>query len=567
MRKIITLLFMLLILFFAVDAVAPNVERGGTVKDVLKNVSPSIVKVVAENHKRYVASGIAIAPNRVISSLMVIRQPYQKIYITTVTGDVYPAKVLGKDRNTSLLLLGTGKKVLTPISHARQYEVGDWAGLVGVFYRKFPAIYQGIISSVSDEELIVNGPVTPGSPGGAVVNRNGELMGVIRGGFGYTYTPDYIYKDHSTEFTIRSSRNRQRDLCYSIPVSKVREYAVELEKYGKVRRGWLGVALAPRFGNEPLTIESVSKNSPAEKAGIRKGDKLLKIKDEPVRNRKDVVRMVKSLKPGQKARFEILRGQKKKTVLAVAGELKDQVQWQFATSPGRSLFVIPEREDSLPRLENFVFNLSGARTLGVDVMSITPELARNFKIKEGSGLMISKIYENTAAHKAGFQPADVIVKVGNKAIRQNADLRVILKELKKNEPMQVQVYRKGALKKITVVPDTNTKRFLGVMDRVMNKMKDIQLSIDDENRVRVEEIEKFRKKYIAEPRSIKKRDTGLPPVRPVKEVKSPKDIELQKYKKELEHMKKEQEKLKKDLEKMRILIEASEKKEKQKKKD
>ncbi len=556
MRKILTLLIMLLILLFAVDAV-PIAKKEGTVKDVLKSVSPSIVKVVAENHKRYVASGIAIAPDRVISSLMVVRQPYRKIYIRTVTGDVYPARVLGKDTDTSLLLLDIGKKVLTPISHAKEYEVGDWAGLVGVFYRRFPAIYQGIVSSISDEVLMVNGPVTPGSPGGAVVNRKGELMGVIRGGLGYSVTPDYIYKDHSTEFTIRSSRHRQGNLCYSIPASKVRDYAVELEKFGKVRRGWLGVTLAPHYGNEPLTIERISKHSPAEKAGIRRGDKLLKIKGERVLNNKDVIRLVKSLKPGQKARFEILRGKKKETVIAVMDELKERPQRYFSTSPGRNLLVVPEMDESLPRLENFVFNLSGARTLGVDVVAITPELARKFKVKEGSGLMISRIYENTAAHKAGFQPADVIVKVGDRPISKNADLRVILRELKNDEPLAVRFYRKGALKTINVVPDADTKRFLGVMDKVMDRMKNIQISIDEENR----------KKYTGEPRPVKKIGRHAAPVTQVKETGSSKDIELKKYKKELELMRKEQEKLKKDMEKMRKLIEASEKKEKQKKKE
>lgn len=573
MRKLLTLLFMLLILFFAVDAAAfassPLVEREVAVKDVLKRVSPSIVKVVAENHKRYVASGIAIAPDRVISSLMVIRQPYQKIYIMTVTGDVYPARVLGKDTGTSLLLLDIGKKVLTPIPHAKQYEAGDWVGMVGVFYRRFPAIYQGIVSSVSDDQLIVNGPVTPGSPGGAVVNRKGELMGVIRGGYGYTFTPDYIYKDHSTEFTVRSPRNLQRDLCYSIPAAKVRDYAVELEKYGKVRRGWLGVTLAPQSGNEPLTVVNVSKYSPAEKAGIRKGDKLLKIKGETVRNNADVIRLVKSLKPGQTARFELLRGKKKETVLAVVGEFEDRFHRNFSTSPNRNLFVIPEMGESLPKLEDFVFNLSGSRTLGVDVVAITPELARKFKVKEGSGLMISKVHENTAAHKAGFQIADVIVRVGDKEIKKNADLRVVLKEMKNDTSLPVQVYRKGTLKKINVVPDRNTKRFLGIMDRFIDRMKDVQMGIYDENRLRIEALEKYRKKHSQVPRTPRQvtKAGKTAAAKPVTEAESLKDIELKKYKKELEQMRKEQEKLRKEMEKMRKLIEASEKKETQKKKE
>lgn len=542
MRKIVTILLMLLVILFTVganiDAQTTAVERENVVKDILRQVSPSIVKVVAENHKQYVGSGVAIAPNRVISTLLVIRQPYQKLFVLTVDGKTYPARVLGKDRETSLLLLDIGQKALRPLPQAKQYEVGDWAALVGVFYRKFPAIYQGIISSVSDEELIINGPVTPGSPGGAVINKKGELIGVIRGGFGYALSPDYIYKDHAAEFSIRSSRNRQRDLCYSIPVSKVNAYADDLEKFGKVQRGWLGVSLDEEYGPDNLIIGSVTQNSPAEKAGLRPGDKLLAIEGKPIHGSSDVIRLVKSLKPGQKTRIEFIRGRKKEAAVAVIGEYNDRNQWSFARAPGEHLFIIPEMGESLPRLENFVFSISGARTLGVEVVAMTPELAREFKVKEGNGLMISKVYKDTAADKAGIQPADIIVKIGDREIKQNADMRYALKDLQNNEPLLLHVYRKGDLKKIKIIPDDNTKRFFGVVDRVMNKIQDFQISIEEDNRLKADESRK---------QQVKVSEEGI------------ETNELKKYKEELERMKKEQQRLKGELERMRKRIESAEK--------
>jgi serine protease Do len=553
------------------------------VKGVLKKVSPSIVKVVAENHKRYVATGIAIAPNHIISSMMVTRHPYEEIYIKTFKGDEYPAKVLGKDRETALILMEIDKKALTPIRTAKGVEVGDWTALVGVFYKRFPSIYQGIVSSVSDEELILNAPVAPGSSGGAVVNKKGELMGVIRGRFGFAYSSDYIYKDHSAELFFRSPRSRNKDLCYAVPAAKVTTIASDLEKYGKVRQGWLGVSLAYRTENDIPVVRWVSKNSPAEKAGIRKGDKILKIDGESVKNREDVVRIVKTFKPGQKTKIELLRENVKKSVIVIMGDTKGwSYNWHFYSSPNERLFVIPEMSGTLPKVENYVFRISGSRTLGVDVISITPELAKKFNVEEKSGLMISKVYKDTAAEKAGFQVADIIVRAGGIKMKQITDLRRALNEMEENESIAIEIYRNGKLKKIKVAPDRSGETFFGVFDRVKDKLRNIRIKIDDENRLRIEEAERLRKernklhelrkKYAKEAQLIKERELKRykeeiekmkkSRAGEVKEAEVLKEKELEKYREEMERMKKMQEELKKEMEKMRQLIEIEKKKQK-----
>ena len=586
MRKIITLLLILSVLFFTMGTLNASetiTQAEKEVKGVLKKVSPSIVKVVSENHKRYVATGIATAPNRIISSIMVTRYPYQKIYIKTVKGDEYQAKVLGKDRETSLILLEIDKKALIPIRKAKNFEVGDWIALVGAFYKRFPSIYQGIVSSVSDEALILNAPVAPGSSGGAVVNKKGELMGVIRGRFGYTYTSNYIYKDHSSELRFESPRSRYKDLCYAIPVAKVTAVAHDLGKYGEVRRGWLGVSLIPSLKGDIPKVGFVTKNSPAEKAGIRKGDGILEIEGKPVRNRSDLVRIFKSLKPGQKAKIELLRGKMKKSVLAVIGDAKS---WNdnrpFSTFADKDMIEIPEISETLPKVENFVVHFSGSRTLGVDVMAITPELAEKFNVKGGNGLMISKVSKNTAAEKAGFQAADIIVRAGSKKIKQLSDLRRVLYELEDNETVVIDVFRNGKLKKIKVVPDKSGQRVINFLDRFRDKLRDINIKVDDENRITIEEVKKWKeergkwdelqKKYAKEAQRIKEGELKRYKeeiekmkkirARAVKETEVLKEKELKKYREEMERMKKVQEELKKEMEKMRKLIEMEKKKQK-----
>ncbi|MHC4930441.1 MAG: hypothetical protein ACYTFU_12430, partial [Planctomycetota bacterium] len=115
MKPLIMRIFMISVLFFTVHPgvslplhAADNISRfEKEIKGILSTVSPSIVKVAAENHKKYIAAGIAIERNYVVSSIMVIRQRYRDIYIETVEGDKLPARVVGKDNESSLILLKT----------------------------------------------------------------------------------------------------------------------------------------------------------------------------------------------------------------------------------------------------------------------------------------------------------------------------------------------------------------------------------------------------------------------------------------------------------------------------
>ncbi|NIM11303.1 MAG: PDZ domain-containing protein [Candidatus Aminicenantes bacterium] len=435
MKKVILILLLIMILFFTESMVANAIEHvfatgrigigdsPGTERDtkgILNTVSPSIVKVIAQSRKPCFASGIAIDRRHVISNAVVARYPYQRMVVKTVNKKTYPAKLVGKDPNSSIILLKINRAVLTPIKPAASYEVGDWTALVGVFYKEFPAIFQGIVSSVSDEKLILNAPVMPGASGGAVIDQNGRVMGVIRGPIGFAFGPDYIYSDHSWEFLIQNPRVRYKDLCCAVPVQKVMRIADDLKKYGKVRRGWLGV----------------------------------------------------------------------------------------------------------------------------DLMQLTPELAKAFKVKEGAGLMISKLQKDTAAEAAGLQVADIIVKAGKKTIRKNADLRRVLGEIRDNESMDIVVYRDGNIKTFSVVPDKRG-RFGMMMDQFLKQTREMWTRINEENRLQRENWEQRRQarqkaygNYVRDAELMKKKTS-----------ENYFKAEIEKMRKKLEKMSKEIQQLKKQLKK------------------
>jgi serine protease Do len=541
MKPLIMRIFMTAVLFFTAHPgvslplrAADNISKfEKEIKGILSTVSPSIVKVAAENHKKYIAAGIAIERNYVVSSIMVIRQRYRDIYIETVEGNKLPARVVGKDNESSLILLKTDKSSLTPIRWAGNYDVGDWVAVVGVFYNEFPAIYQGIISSAPEGELLVNAPVAPGSSGSAVVNKQGELVGMVRGRFGFALSPNYTYKDHSSEIFIQGSRNKSENLCYAVPAKKVKGITHDLKKYGKVKRGWLGVLLTR--GKDGVKIARVIRESPAAVAGIRKDDEVLKVDGKSVRQPLEVSRIIKDLKPHQEVKVELLRETGSKSVVVVIGEAKPQPPvWTGPGVPGAGveIYGLPEHGESLPKLGNYVLRIGASRSLGIEIITLTPELAGEFDIKEGTGLMISKVYKNTAAEKAGFRPADIIVKAGNRKIETNTDLRTVLNRLEDDETLDIRVYRKGKLMKIGVEPDK--KKSAGFwFDRFRDKIKQLNIRVGDQNHLQLE-------------------DQG----------QSGKQKEVETYKQVIEKMRQEQEKLKKEIERLKQLLEKKKGKEK-----
>jgi serine protease Do len=557
MRKLIVMIF-IIILVLITSSVKAEEQRTtdiskleAEIKGILNRVSPSILKVVTENHRRNFATGIAIDPSHVISNINVVQRPYKYVYIETVKGKKITARVVGKDKGSSLILLKIDENTLTPIKQARGYEVGDWIALVGAFYQEFPCIYQGILSSESGEQLILNAPVVPGSAGGAAVNKKGELIGVIRGRVGFAVSPDYTFSDPSGQIHIEIPKSLHKDLCAAVPLVKVLDIYQDLKKFGKVRRGWLGVVMD--FKDGKVHIANVVKNSPAEKAGIRKGDVIKKIDGETIKTTGEVVKIVREFKPEQKVKIELTRANTPQSTLVVIGEVEESHSdldpaYEYSYSIGEPMDeLFPEFREALPAAENFLYRLEGNRILGVDVTMITPELAKEFNVGGEFGLMISRVYKDTAAQKAGLRPADIIVKVGDQPIKSHPDLRRVLDELKDNEAVVVELYRKGEMKKFKVVPDKR-EAFGPIFDRFRDKMKEINVRIDEEKRRELEELAQ------KEQQNLKQIQEKY-----LKQLESIKQEEWEKYKIQMDKMIKEQEKMRKEVEKLKQELEKEKK--------
>lgn len=495
----IMLILVLLLSLPALEAAPrPGADEGGEdgVRAVLEKVSPSLVKVIAENGRKYVATGVALGGGLVVTSAQVTRRPFAKLVVETTRGESLAASVAGQDERSGLTLLRLPKGDLPPLRPAGAAEVGGWVALVGLFYEKFPAVTQGIVSSSGDNELILNAPVAPGSAGGAVVNRKGELLGVIRGSVGFSFSPDLTFKDQAAAIVVSGARSQGSSLCYAVPIARVRLAAEKLKSAGKIAPAWMGVI----FVESSNQVQDTHAKSPAAKAGIAGGDRIVSLAGKPVSDWHDVVSALAAHFAGDKVGVTVERGGKQVRLEVVLGDrslasLPEPPK--PAAVPGirdfpelaeriGELSALSDLDPALPRERHYVIEFAGARQLGVDVMEITPDLGRKFAVREGYGLLVSRVAPGSAAGKAGLKAGDVLVRANDRPLRAAADLRRALGALKDSEAARLSLYRDGRQRTFAIVPDRDPKRAWDLR-RFAQKMEALQDDIGDEAEAMLEE--------------------------------------------------------------------------------
>ncbi|MBE0597344.1 MAG: PDZ domain-containing protein, partial [Desulfuromonadales bacterium] len=191
---------------------------------------------------------------------------------------------------------------------------------------------------------------------------------------------------------------------FAIPINAAKLILPQLRETGQVIRGWLGVAvqeltpeLAQSFGLKEAKGALVSEviiNSPAAKAGIRPGDVILFFSGKPVTSVGDLPRIVAATPVGDQVNVGIHRDGKRLEVAVTVAKMEDQ----------------PRKEPATGALE----------TLGLTVSDITPEAQRYYRLKKGSGALVTAIDPVGPAAEANLRPGDLIVEINGQPVA-NAD--------------------------------------------------------------------------------------------------------------------------------------------------
>ena len=308
----------------------PRVVTASYATAVAKS-APSVVNVYtrrrADNPRRGQAIQTSLGSGVIIDRAGYIVTNYHVITGATAVSvqladsRVAPATIVGRDPDTDLALLKIELDDLSPITLGRsdQMAIGDVVLAIGNPYGLSQTVTQGIISATGrgllglttfENYIQTDAAINSGNSGGALVNTDGELIGI--------------------NTAVISREVNIQGISFAIPVNLVSGVVSALREDGRVQRGWLGLDMTPltdgqwaELGLSPdsgILLTGVLLRGPAWEAGIRPGDVLVSINDTPVTNNQEALLTVASYEPGTLLDIELIRNGEAINTTAVAGD-------------------------------------------------------------------------------------------------------------------------------------------------------------------------------------------------------------------------------------------------------
>jgi serine protease Do/serine protease DegQ len=253
--------------------------------------------------------------------------------VTFANGETYKAEPVGVDHETGLAVI--------KIKGKRQFEVpgwgsistlnkGDWVLFVGNSYDKPSSVNIGTYGGKDDDGLLeLNLNVNPGSSGGAVLNTDGEVIGIL---VALEFSPSPAkflpYEMYIGNHYLFKGAGKARETALAIPIEQARDIVEQLIEHGQIKRGFLGINQKNLTDEEKeennidagVFITDVVDDSPAEVAGLRKDDIITEVDGKPIEGTSDLYRKIRSHEPGDEVTVAYIRRGEKRKVEVELGE-------------------------------------------------------------------------------------------------------------------------------------------------------------------------------------------------------------------------------------------------------
>jgi serine protease Do len=432
-----------------------------TIENVAKKVFASVVKVEARNGIKKVATGVVIDKAGYIVTTALISPRDEEIIVTTSDGRRSQAKFLGMDPETYLALIQTKEENLTPISLGRAEDLapGSWVGVISISPENTPSVTQGIVSSIASDRLRLNVWVTRGASGSPVVNKEGQMVGLLRG----IYTEDqpvvFEFRERQvvgSGYAFSRAEAPSSGMALAIPVGLVKSVTTEIKEKGKVSRGWMGVSISENEKGQ-VEINNVEADSPAELAKLKEGDIILKLDGKNIASASMFASEIRNKKPGQDVNLQVEREGKTVEVKVKLGEYPEgearremELRFPRLFPPQRPLEtreplrIKPEKTPVPPKLEELWKawpQWEKRKYIGVYLEEINQELLQYFGVKGENGLLVNRLAQAGPAEKAGLKVGDVIVRVDGKDVNTVAGLSELIQDKKKGDKIKIDLVR------------------------------------------------------------------------------------------------------------------------------
>ncbi|NQV57091.1 MAG: Do family serine endopeptidase [Rhodospirillales bacterium] len=314
-------------------------------------------------------------------------------------GRKFEAKILGRDEKTDLALLKVETDKDLPFvewAASDNVRIGDWVITNGNPFGVGQTVTTGIISARHrnigagpfDDYLQIDAPINRGNSGGPTFDTEGKVIGV--------------------NTAIFSPSGGNVGIGFAIPSSMAKSIIAELSENGTVQRGWLGVQIqgvTPEIADglglkkpSGALIAKVSPASPAMRAGLNRGDVILKVDDHEVKAFGDLPRMIAGIKVGTRTKLGIVRRGKEKSLMVEIGKAPNAIQVS-ATEP------------------------ADGTVQGLKLAAIDKDARRNYRLSDAEGgVLIAGVNQSSRAAKAGLTAGDVILAIGDQAVKQPGDV-------------------------------------------------------------------------------------------------------------------------------------------------
>ncbi len=446
------------------QAVAPAEQLGKAFAEVAAHVQPAVVSVYSEKmvkhpdtsaddllrrffgdqmppgHGRGSRNHPSTVPQQGMGSGIVIDKKGHILTNYHVVGDVdeikvqlgdrrrFEAEIVGSDPASDVAVIRIKGNVpsdmpVAELGDSDALQVGNIVMAIGSPFGFIQTVTTGVLSAKGragigintyEDFLQTDAAINPGNSGGPLVNMRGQVIGI--------------------NSVIATSIGQFAGVGLAIPINMVKAVLPTLTSGGKIVRGFLGIGiqeltsdLAQQFGANTLNgalVSDVSKGGPADQAGLKPGDIILRIDGKPLQDTAHLKNMVAATKPGTPVKMEILRDGKEQTLTATVAKL----------APEPDVASV-ESEEAGSNKEK------PSGKLGVSVQQLTPGLAQQLGYEGDKGVVVTDVQEGGPAAMAGLKEGDLIVEADHQAISSPADLRRTMDNSKSQNSMLLRVKR------------------------------------------------------------------------------------------------------------------------------
>ncbi len=400
---------------------------------------PSIEK--RERRIRGLGSGVIVSRDGYVLTNYHVVSGADEIEVRLNDKREFEAAIVGSDSLSDVAVLkidGVDDLPTAYLGDSEQLRPGDWVVAVGNPFSLTWTVTAGIVSGLGRSVSIspnkyqdfiqTDAAINPGNSGGALVNIEGELVGI------------------NTMIYSRTGGNM--GIGFAIPISMARRVMEDLIYEGEVTRGWIGVSIQNLTGSarEAMGLEDVGggvligdvfEGQPADKAGMQQGDVVLSIGGKEVEEVNELRNVVAALKPGEEVPVEIVRDGEKKT-LSVEITRRDTGE----------IPQLSRQEEQVPSEEGEQ-SPEGIDRLGVEVKNITPSLRSEMGIPDDvEGVVVVGVDEGSPASR-GLRRGDVIQMVktaesGRETVTNVRQFTKAVKGLESGDSVMLLVNRQGS---------------------------------------------------------------------------------------------------------------------------